>query len=469
MTDAHSPVRNELAEVHLNRHGPADDPTVHRETPFRLLSTAHLGPPGANLRIDWDGPVEPDERDEFRKKVHALLDEPHSLSMAEVASLVHAHSTSHLKKMLAGGRITRRSLLSLRGHVESLTKENGNSSPASTSTVPDTTPVPGYSSEAGTAQRMADSGVEDRSIENADLASKLSSRAEPTKRDFSVLAHWLRTVRGLSRDAVAQAAGMAGSSSLNQAVRGSVSQLRIDQLWSFVASLGVEPAEIVEEHEAGVPAAELPVTVAADEPPSDPSDTRQRREFVRIVQQLREEPWAKSWGWFDEVMGYRGRKYTRRLYYTPGAAPDPPKLKKLRRQYRELSRQPSLEDSSQLPLLGDTSSPAAIPHGRVTVPRLVAPGEPTAHLDSSFATGSGNGNGRHFEGGAAIPSYADLSGLFSAAVSALDSACENLARIAEILPEMASQPISAFREQLIREADRLRPQRNGEELRGAEE
>jgi transcriptional regulator with XRE-family HTH domain len=390
--------------------------------------------------------------------------------MADVATLVHAHSTSHLKKMLAGERITRRNLLSLRGHMESLSKEEGTSGPAPISTAPSITPVSGHASEAGTGQRVVDSGVEDRSMESADLVSSLSSRAEPTKRDFSVLAHWLRTVRGLSRDAVAQAAGMAGSSSLNQAVRGSVSQLRIDQLWSFVASLGVEPADIVEGHGASVPAAELPVTVAADEPPSDPSDTRQRREFVRIVQQLREEPWAKSWGWFDEVMGYRGRKYTRRLYYTPGAAPDAPKLKKLRRQYREVSRLPAPEDSSQLPLLGDTSSsPAVTPHGRVAVPRLVAPGEPSAHLDSSFATGLGNGNGRHLEGGAAVRSYADLPGLFSAAVSDLDSACENLARIAEILPEMASQPISAFREQLIREADRLRPQQNGEELRRAEE
>lgn len=233
---------------------------------------------------------------------------------------------------------------------------------------------------------------------------------------------------------------------------------KVERLYGYVADLGVDPDLVIEEHASQVPGSLLPVEYGEDAPTS-PSDSPARKEFVRIVKRLRAEPWEMDWKWFDAVLGYSTSKYTHRTFCTPGSAPDAQRMKKLRREYSRVVRsQPQHGREPQLPLLneqglGGAAAPMALslpaPVKRIATEEPLSPAAANPPpVETSVGTPTGS---------AAVPAlgYEALSGLFAGAAFDLESACEKLEIIVQILPEMAGRPIAEFREGLIREIQRL--------------
>ena len=450
------------------------------------------------VRLDWIEPLKPAEREEFKDRVHRLLDEPFSLSMSDIARQVHAQGTTHLKEMLAGAKIPRQHLLFLRGFMEKLPGAAENIGlPALPPTGAEVAPAPMLAAppvpsepavELAGADDLGspgspipvapDSGVERAAGEPDEVqppppsgadtltpelkeavsaAAALPAADAPrprSRRGFSVLVHWLQDIRGLSKEAVALAAGLSSASSLKTAVQATVSMEKVERLYGYVVDLGVDPDRVIEEHAPHVPSRLLPVEFGEDAPTS-PSDSPARKEFVRIVKRLRAEPWAVDWKWFDAVLGYSTPKYTQRTFCTPGAAPDAQRMKKLRREHsRVLRSHPQPGREPQLRLLseqglGGAAAPVALP--------LPAPERRIATEEPLSPAAANPPSVETQVGSAAVPAlgYEALSGLFAGAASDLQSACEKLEIIVQILPEMAGRPVAEFREGLIREIQRL--------------
>lgn len=468
------------------------------------------------VRMDLDEPLNPADRSEFRGGVHALLDLPHGLSMSEVAQAVQARGAHHLKEMLAGAVIPRRHLLFLRGALASRTLVT--LAPESAGLLPTVIPearperpteeleevshtglqtddsapprliVPASAAvqETGAPGELAVGGDTPASAALPAPPELAASEVlqvtpipdgeysppvlEPTREGFSVLVYWLRIARGLGRDEIAHEAGLAGSASLNSAVRGTISLSRVYQLYSYVASLGVDPHAVIRDYRPTVPASEMPITLSEDAP-SGSTDSRERKEFVRIVQSLRQPPWSKDWAWFDQVLGYRSRRHTHRTYCTPLAVPDERRMNKLRREYRALKRvQNAAERTPQLPLLQEeleqqpASTVVPIPAASVssdaatTIKETAAvPEDVTAAAETPDIVVATVPLSRTTQvpGGPGTPDFQALAGLFTGAAEDLQSACNKLGQIAHILPPIAAQPIADFREQLLRELSRI--------------
>lgn len=431
------------------------------------------------VRVDWHEHLKRDERSEFVDGVHTLLDPPRGLSMAEVCRMVRVEGTTSLKAMLAGAPIPRRHLLYLRGaltvHAQGPDAAGAGFLPVvaaetawTTTAASDRTPrEPSGTGEfparpeaapLGGSNPVADSGLSLATAPGGPAPPGPSVAAgslpipERTREGFAVLAYWLRTVRRLGRDEIARGAGLAGAASLLPAVRGIISPARVDQLYTYVSALGVDPGSVIDAHRAEVPATEMPVALSEDAP-ADPSDSPERKEFVRTVQRLRQAPWAKEWRWFDRIMGYRGRQHTHRMYCTPLAVPDKKRLAKLRRELKALRREQAAQASAPQLLLVDT----------VPAPR------PDSAPVGPIAAGA-DGLGYFAEGENSVPGCPRcsevqatgapaLTDLFDGAVLDLEAACEKLDRIAHALPPIAAAAVGELRDRLLEQIPRIRPPR----------